>query len=406
MEILTRLKFEGHTPPVQVNTFHSWAIRFLQHREIRELTQRQRVTVWDNKEQRAQMGDAIQRTLIDYNLLPAARKCLDLPSTGYESPLESWADLLNAAFSHDTLKKPLTAAKERARERVSEVLKELSVPEAAGDEEDVAQSGPKEQTVQQKNIAAELSHSAADYGSLRYNMRFPAHASAATFNWLYLLAVSSALLLHHHYAWVHNIVRTQHSPLPVTRCSIYIEAWQAYITLHCISCHANHLGYLRGHTSRAPTICLQPSTHLLQTVPQSSLQPILQIQRICLAADEVTAAPGAAQLPAARIKHVAAKHKRSTEGVNAGNVDSEDKDPGLSHQLDERKADGHWVEAFFAEEADSDVGTWTLVAKELLTVRFCLLLLHICCPPACSEILILHGALRYHMFKFQCTLST
>lgn len=93
----------------------------------------------------------------------------------------------------------------------------------------------------------------------------------------------------------------------------------------------------------------------------------------------MTAAPGAAQLAGGRIQHVAARHKRSGEPVAFEDVDSGDEDarhPGQSHLLDKRKAlDGHWVDVFFPEEADSDVATWTLVAKELLTVRYLLLLL-------------------------------
>lgn len=50
-------------------------------------------------------------------------------------------------------------------------------------------------------------------------------------------------------------------------------------------------------------------------------------------------------------------------------ADSEDDDLDNKHLLDKRRVAGHWVETFFMEERDEDVSTWTLVAKELLTVR-------------------------------------
>jgi superfamily I DNA/RNA helicase len=166
-EIQDRLSLDGHVPPVQVNTFHSWAIRFLQSREIRELTNSERVTVWDKKEQFAQMGDACQRAQTDFALLPAARRCLDLPKTGQLSPLGSWAELLTAAFSHHRLKEPLNGCKARAKERVSEIIKELSVLEAAEEEDDVAESSlPKGRATEQKSLAAAMASSAADYGTL------------------------------------------------------------------------------------------------------------------------------------------------------------------------------------------------------------------------------------------------
>lgn len=180
-EIQDRLKAaDGHTPPVQINTFHSWAIRFLQSREIRELTQQQKITVWGQKESRGQMADACQRAQTDFTLLPAARTCLDLPATELESHLGSWAELLRAALAHEKLKEPLKAAKARARERVAEVIKELSVSEAAEEEEDAAQSaGPKERMAEHKSLAAAMTHSAAaDYGTLRLNM----HASVRSFS--------------------------------------------------------------------------------------------------------------------------------------------------------------------------------------------------------------------------------
>jgi hypothetical protein len=151
-------------PPVQVNTFHSWAIRFLQSREIRELIKSERVTVWDKKEQLAQMGDACLRAQTDFALLPAARQCLDLPTTGTLSPVESWAELLKAAFLHNKLKEALEACKVRAKQRVSEIIKELSILETTGEEDDAAESVPRGTEAEQKKIAAAVARSAADHG--------------------------------------------------------------------------------------------------------------------------------------------------------------------------------------------------------------------------------------------------
>lgn len=242
-EIQNRLKDEttGHTPPVQVNTFHSWAIRFLQSRDIRDLTQRKKVTVWDGKEQKNQMGDACMRAQADFGLLPMVRNCLGLSAVEGQSPVEAWAAVLKHAFEHDDLKARLPDAKARATERVAAIIKDLSVPENAEEEEDQT-AAPKEGMAEQAKLAA------------------------------------------HH--------------------------------------------------------------------------------------DKMHAAPGAAQLPAARIKHVAAKKKHASIEV----VDSEDEDavPGQDHLLDPRKAEGaHFVDVFFSEEEENNVPTWTLVAKELLQTYLC-----------------------------------
>lgn len=98
-------------------------------------------------------------------------------------------------------------------------------------------------------------------------------------------------------------------------------------------------------------------------------QSFLAEIQFCCGADEMSAAPGAAQLPAARIKHVVAKHKRSKEPAADDDVDSEEEYPENLHLLDKQQTDWHWVDPFFAQDVDVDVTTWTLVAKELLTVR-------------------------------------
>jgi hypothetical protein len=102
-------------------------------------------------------------------------------------------------------------------------------------------------------------------------------------------------------------------------------------------------------------------------------------------ADQLIAAPGAALNPAALIKHVKAKHKRSgkpaaEEDVASDNEDDDELDQ--NHMLNKRKADAHWVDQFFTDEDSTDVSKWTLVAKELLTVRchpVLQSLLNICC---------------------------
>lgn len=247
-EIQDRLKdpITGQTPPVQVNTFHSWAIRFLQSREIRDLTQRQKVTVWDRKEQKAQMGDACMRAKIDCDMLPMVLKCLGLPAVEGESAVDGWLRALRTAFDRNDLQACLLASKLRGTDRVTEVIKELLVPETAEEEDDAAQSAaPQEGVAEQKNLAANY--------------------------------------------------------------------------------------------------------------------------------DKMAAAPGAAQLPGARIKHVAAKRKRSGKSPT-DDIDSGDEDavPGQEHLLDKRRAEGaHWVDEFFSEDIDSNVSTWTLVAKELLQTYLC-----------------------------------
>lgn len=126
----------------------------------------EKVTVWDNKEQLAQMGDAFQRTQIDKRLLPEARGCMRLPPPSQDLPvLDNWAQVLQAAFSDEEIKGPLNAAKIRARERVAEVIKELSVPEAAEEEENTAQSKSGAPEQKEDGPMGALTQPAADYGT-------------------------------------------------------------------------------------------------------------------------------------------------------------------------------------------------------------------------------------------------
>lgn len=77
------------------------------------------------------------------------------------------------------------------------------------------------------------------------------------------------------------------------------------------------------------------------------------------------AAPGASMLPAAKVLHIRAQ-ARDLVRVEASGSDEEDAEVGDYHlKRDYRLEGGHWVDDLFP---DGSIETWTLVAKELLTV--------------------------------------
>lgn len=127
-EIKDRLSVDklGYTIPVNVFTFHGWAMRFLRMKQIRELAgMPQKLIIWAKRDQKEHMAQACQRARVDHQLLPQARRLMELPATGQLSPDEGWKELLHKAFTDPELSAGMQTARERAKKRVQAALNEI-----------------------------------------------------------------------------------------------------------------------------------------------------------------------------------------------------------------------------------------------------------------------------------------
>lgn len=137
-------------------------------KQIRDMAgMRQKLTIWAPRDQREHMAQACQRARVDHDLLPQARRLLDLPSTGNSSPDDSWKELLRKAFTDVALQSSMHCARERAKARVEAALKEIGVAKEQLDSDDDAYE-PKvgcSNSIQQGRACATLDRQKAFFQS-------------------------------------------------------------------------------------------------------------------------------------------------------------------------------------------------------------------------------------------------
>lgn len=143
-EIKERLLDEalGCKLPVNVFTFHGWAIRFLRMKKVRELAELPtRPVIWTQRDQKEHMAEACQRATVDHQLLPQARRVMGLLKTDEASIDTRWKELLQRAFADPALRDDMVSARDRAIQRVQAALKGLGTPQKdATEDEDCAEA--------------------------------------------------------------------------------------------------------------------------------------------------------------------------------------------------------------------------------------------------------------------------
>lgn len=307
-EIKDRLSVDklGCKVPVNVFTFHGWAIRFLRMKRIREMAGVPKtLVIWAPRDQKEHMAQACQRARVDHELLPQARRVMGLPVTGQTSPDESWKELLCKAFTDPAIRNSVLCARERAKDRVKAALKEVASPEKDADQEDGE--------LETKDASAEYARQ---------------HAGTAN---AYPVEKTSTSIVQQYGG----------------SCPCGVPEIDALITALLVP---NRL------------------TDLLMTSGSLS---------------GPAAAPGASTKPSAKLRHIRTTPK-VLAAVDGGlsDSDAEEADIGNEHlKSSHRSGCGHWVEILFP---DGSIDTWTLVAKELLTVWTMLVMF----PEICSRSLL------------------
>lgn len=299
-EIKDRLSVEklGYKIPVNVFTFHGWAIRFLRMKQIRELAgMPQKLIIWAQRDQKEHMAQACQRARVDHQLLPQARRLMDLPATGQISPDEGWKELLRKAFIDPELCNDMRTARERAKNRVQATLNEIG-------------SAQKDTSIEEEGPETRI-----DFAAPRDVNRHGAGTAKA-------------------------------SQMDQNRNT----AEQQYG------------GALRHHVPACVWL------HTCFAVLLRCFGPCLTSCPLVGSPNGPAAAPGASTNPAAKMHHVQATERAlAPAGGDPSDSDAEEADIGNEHlRSDQRLEGGHWIDELFP---DGSVNGWTLVAKELLTVR-------------------------------------
>eukprot|EP00892_Ulva_mutabilis_P005400 jgi/Ulvmu1/3231/UM015_0272.1 len=126
----------GCKVPVNVFTFHGWAVRFLRMKKVRELVEvPQKLVIWAQRDQKEHMAEACQRASVDHMLLPQACRVMELPATSHKSIHQRWKELLRKAFTDPDLREHMRIARDRAKTRVQAALKEVGTPHKDGTED-------------------------------------------------------------------------------------------------------------------------------------------------------------------------------------------------------------------------------------------------------------------------------